>query len=488
MNLYFANYRAVWRSGEVAGLSRNELSELIERRNLPAGTPILLDDQMRPIEPVSSWFRSLGLDGQDRDTMRTYAYAVLMLLGFLAKRGLDLTSATETDLKEFRQWRTRRTGPDKAPVQKVTWGKNNAAIHSLYKYLRKIGLVDASPWRSDGNRGRRVVRDLRVRHMELEQYLYFRDVGFGGLVPDGGLDLSFRGWRPHRNRAACELALMTGMRIQEWSTLLLPELGLLGGRRPATADVDLSECAKGGYQRSVYVPRDAMELLDPYLLLERPLMVAAAQRALRRKYRDLFVVDRVEADGHRVRGVFEGQRVSWVVKEMDPELRRLCVMETGDGLEPMALFLGRGGLMPTSSGWDRARWRAWDRMKEQAGEADEQAMPLMPRRCWVFHDLRHTFALRLLIFLTRQALKDAEAQELPMSTLLEHMLGNPLLSVQRRLGHERPSTTYKYIRYLKDPMQEVDAAFREWTAAGGASYTEIAQKLMGLEVGDAAQR
>ncbi|MFF2249771.1 tyrosine-type recombinase/integrase [Streptomyces sp. NPDC058142] len=437
---------------------------------------------MRPIEPVSSWFRSLGRDGQDQDTMSTYAYAVLMLLGFLAKRGLDLASATETDLKEFRHWRTRT---DKAPVQKPTWSKNSAAINNLYGYLKRTGVVVESPWRSDGNRGRRVVRDMRVRHMELEQYLYFRDVGFGGLVPDGGVDLSFRGWRPHRNRAVCEIALMTGMRIQEWSTLLLPELGLLGGQRPVTTDVDLSECAKGGYQRSVYVPRDAMELLDPYLLLERPHMVAAAQRTLRRKYRNLFVVDRVEADGRRVQGIFEGQRVSWMVKEMDPELRRLCVLETGDGLEPMALFLGRGGLMPTFSGWDRVRWRAWDRMKEQTGD---QAMLLMPRRCWVYHDLRHTFALRLLIFLTRQALKDAETQELPMSTLLEHMLGNPLLSVQRRLGHERPSTTYKYIRYLKDPMQEVDAAFREWTAAGGASYTEIAQKLMGLEVGDASQR
>lgn len=68
--------------------------------------------------------------------------------------------------------------------------------------------------------------------------------GFGGLEPGGGLDLGFRGWRPHRNRSALELALMTGMRIQEWSTLLLPELGLTGGHRPAVTDVDLAACAK----------------------------------------------------------------------------------------------------------------------------------------------------------------------------------------------------------------------------------------------------
>ena len=42
-----------------------------------------------------------------------------------------------------------------------------------------------------------------------------------------------------------------------------------------------------------------------------------------------------------------------------------------------------------------------------------------------------------------------------MSTLLDHMSGNPLLQVQRRLGHASPATTYRYIRYLKDPIGNV---------------------------------
>lgn len=54
---------------------------------------------------------------------------------------------------------------------------------------------------------------------------------------------------------------------------------------------------------------------------------------------------------------------------------------------------GRDGRVPrptmlTPSGWDRVRWRAWERMKTWAGH--EQA-PVLPRRCWVFHDWRHTF-------------------------------------------------------------------------------------------------
>ncbi|MFH8402385.1 site-specific integrase [Streptomyces anulatus] len=484
MQLFFADYRAVWRVGEVAGLGRDELAELFERRQIPAGTPVLVDDQMRPIEPISSWFRSLGMDAQDAKTMSAYGYTVLMWLGFLERRGVGLTEATESDIKAFRHWRKQT---QKDPIQHSTWSRDAAALTSLYGYLKRTGHITSAPWRPDGGRdplANRTSRDLRVRHMELDQYLFFRDVGFGGLVADGDVDETFAGWRPHRNRAACELALMTGMRIQEWSTLLLPELGLLDGQRPATADVDLARCAKFQQPRSVYVPHDAMELLDPYLLLERPQMVAAAQRTLRRRHSDLFVVDRVETDHGRLRGRFEGRQVSWVIKDMDPELRRLCVKETGDGLEPLALFLGRGGRMPTFSGWDRARWRAWDRMKQLS---TDPSAPVMPRRRWVYHDLRHTFALRLLIYLTREALDDGEAQQLPMSTLLDHMIRNPLLVVQKRLGHMNPSSTYRYVRYLKDPMPEVDAAFREWSAAGGASYITIARRLMNLEKTDASQ-
>ncbi|MFE3181868.1 tyrosine-type recombinase/integrase [Streptomyces violascens] len=445
---------------------------------LPAGTPVLLDDAMRPIEPVSSWFRTLARRRRKPKTMRSYAYTVLMLLGFLQARGLDLRSATESDILQFRQW---RLDDAEETVEQPSWDRDAAAIGQLYDFLKGIGYLSARPWRSTLQRdslASGISQDVRVRHMEIEQYIYFRDVGFGGLTPDAGLDVTFHGWRPHRNRAAAELALLTGMRIQEWSTLLLPELGLHDGSRPRTTDVDLAACAKRKQPRSVYIPADAMELVDPYLTIERPEIVAAAQRTLRRQHRDLFVVKRIEADGRKLRGTLEGSTVTRVVKDMDPDLRRITVMETGGGLDPLALFLGRGGKMLSLSGWDRVRWRAWGRLQAWSSH---QAAPQLPRHWWLYHDLRHTFALRLLIFLTREALDDAAAQELPMATLLDHMTGNPLLVVQRRLGHLRPSTTYRYVRYLKDPMREVDDAFREWTVAGGASYVTIARHMMNLE-------
>jgi hypothetical protein len=53
VHLFFTDKRKVWKVGGVAGLGLAELTELFERRRLPSGTPVLLDEAMRPVEPIS---------------------------------------------------------------------------------------------------------------------------------------------------------------------------------------------------------------------------------------------------------------------------------------------------------------------------------------------------------------------------------------------------------------------------------------------------
>ncbi|MGA5629757.1 site-specific integrase [Streptomyces cellulosae] len=327
MLLFFTDRRKVRKVGQVAELDQGELTALLERRRVPNGMPMLLDEAMRPVEPLCSWFRRLAMERLAPKTMKAYAHTALMLLNFLHKRDHDLRSATEQDIRDFEAWR-REDG--RTTVEDPTWDRDSAAIGRLYAYLVEIGYVAARPWRRVRGRtslGSGMSHEVRVRHMELEQYLFCRDVGFGGLLPTAELDESFRGWSPHRNRAASELALLTGMRIEEWSTLLLPELGLDDGRRPATWDVALAECAKGRRPRSVYIPAGAMAMLDPYLLIERPEIVAAAQRRLRRRHRELFVVDRLEAEGTRVRGT-SGRRHDHAVSQ---DAQAGAAPDCGDG-------------------------------------------------------------------------------------------------------------------------------------------------------------
>ncbi|MFF7356915.1 hypothetical protein ACFZA1_30350 [Streptomyces filipinensis] len=81
MLLFFADRRKVWKVESVAGLDPGQLTLLFERYRVPARTPVLLDDAMRPVEPLCSWFRRLAMDRLDPKTMKGYAHTVLIQAG-----------------------------------------------------------------------------------------------------------------------------------------------------------------------------------------------------------------------------------------------------------------------------------------------------------------------------------------------------------------------------------------------------------------------
>ncbi|MFD0068354.1 hypothetical protein [Streptomyces sp. NPDC056690] len=181
----------------------------------------------------------------------------------------------------------------------------------------------------------------------------------------------------------------------------------------------------------------------------------------------------------KLSGVLEGRHRTFAIAAMPPRLRRLAVRESDAGLEPLAVFIGHGGRMLGPSSWDRIREDAWRRMAEHSRMT---TAPALPKRPWRFHDLRHTFCLQLLKYLMRLvADREAASPSTGLPTLAEHIAFNPLLVVQRRMGHSSPTTTYLYLRYLEDPMNYVDAAFAQWTEHDGATYAEIARGALAEE-------
>ncbi|MGV4923833.1 hypothetical protein K2224_00605 [Streptomyces sp. BHT-5-2] len=468
MDLFFVKRPLVERYGD--GLPGGTAVALLDRQVIPDGMPIVLGSDMRPVEPLSSWFRHLAYLGRTAGTMRSYAYVVLRLADYLASRQTDLLAAGEVDLLAYRR---QRLDVQAAPLDQVTWDREASTANGMFAWLTEAGHRSHGPLRMPKAYGSGMSHGMRVRHLALDQYLFFRDVGLGGQCPDGEVDVAFRGGFPHRNRAAAELALMTGMRKREWSTVLLPELA----RRPeGPAEFPLQACAKGGRRRDVYVPAAPLDLVDTYQLLERAETVERAAARLARRHRELFVVDDIDDFG-RLSGMLGGRRRTFAMARMPAELRRITVRECDGGLEAMAVFLGQGGLMLGASSWDRIRRHAWERMSAFARRGPA---PVLPRKPWRFHDLRHTFALRLLKHLTQLLIEKElrRADPRPLVTLAEHISMNPLLVVQRALGHASPRTTYEYLAYLEDSMTYVDQAFRAWADSDGASYTDIAVWLL----------
>ncbi|MET9079003.1 hypothetical protein ABZX95_44405 [Streptomyces sp. NPDC004232] len=477
MDLFFVKRPLVDRYGD--GLPGGTAVALLDRRVIPDGTPVVLGPDMRPAEPLCSWFRYLAYLGRDPETMRSYAYVVLRLAEYLASRGTDLLAAGEVDLLAYRR---QRLDVQAVPIDPVTWDREAATVNGLFAWMTEAGHRRHGPLRMPKAYGSGMAHGMQVRHLTLEQYLFFRDVGLGGQRPGGEVDGGFRGGFPHRNRAAAELALMTGMRKREWSTVLLPELA----RRPGgAAGFTLQACAKYRRRREMYVPAAPLDLVDTYQLLERAEIVERAAVRLARRHRELFVVDSVDEARGRLSGVLGGRRRVFAMAQMPAGLRRITVRECPGGLEAMAVFLGQGGLMLGASSWDRIRRHAWERMTAFAGQGPA---PVLPRKSYRFHDLRHTYALRLLKHLTEMLIASElrRADQRPLVTLAEHISMNPLLVVQRALGHASPRTTYEYLAYLEDPMTYVDQAFSAWADSDGASYAEIAIRLLEGER-DAAQ-
>ncbi|MFF2618786.1 hypothetical protein [Kitasatospora sp. NPDC058046] len=480
MDLAFVQSGLLERYLDTDVITAAEVAALLERRGVLDGTPVYLDEETQmPIPPLCEFGRYLSTSLLDETTLKDYGRVIGRLDDHLADLDSDVLSATETDLVSYRGHRTQR---QKKPVGGSVWKRESFVLDDFYGFLVDRKILANRPARVAA-RGRnalapRVRAGMDIRHLTFEQYRYLRDVGLGGQLPNAQVDGTFRGWSPLRGRAGSDIALGSGMRWREWATVLLPEIGLWPGLPGGGAEFQLQACAKYGKARPVYVPEDAVASADLFCVLERPDIVRKAARSLERKARDLFIVDEVDVAGGRVKGVQDGVVREYEMSAMDARLRRITVCEGEFGLEALTLFVCRGGLMPGADAWKSYRHRAWARMTALA----DSTTPLLPTRRWRWHDLRHTYALRLLTYL--ENLMDGEEPDLKArrrrhrSYLTGHIRHNPLLVVSRRLGHANPETTYEYLQYTDDLINEFEAAFNGWVGDGEATYTEIASHVL----------
>lgn len=425
-------------------------------RSLPDGMPLLLDDRWRPLEPWTTYFRIVGATTA-RSTMRNYGYDALRFASFLNSRGTDVLEATTEDIVAYRQ--SRLTSADR-PVSSATWQREVVVIRGIYRLLVQTGQIQREPWITIG-RTSALSRPWRsepdIRPLTQTQWAVFRDVGLAGCTAEGEMDPSWRGKAPLRSKAGAQLAVSTGMRLAEFSTLLDAELPRPTG---GGASILLEACAKYQKRRRVQVPPVTLRAVDFYRQTERRSLVEASRDSLWSRRSELFLVDELDESAGIVRGRLDGKRSSWHLHLMPPHLRRIAVIERGRGLEAMGLFIGRGGLPISLRAWHATFAAASQRVLEIAPDQ------MSGRRSRITpHDLRHTFAVVLLKSLTDVALareSERRAGNIGPATLSEHIAINPRLTVQRLLGHANPSTTMIYLHYIEDTDALIQNVFDSW--------------------------
>jgi integrase len=269
---------------------------------------------------------------------------------------------------------------------------------------------------------------VTVRYLERDfADLFLR--ALAGLGPDGQDD-SYRGRELSRNAAIGHLAVATGMRLQEFTHLLVYEIPRLPASRtelPVPFPVPAA-VTKGGKHRTTWISYEALATVWQYIGLDRPLAVdGSAWRPA-----DPLLVTEADARGGRV----DGTRLRWdALRPAD----RLRLVAPGGGSALLAV---------RSTG---APFLAWASVFERTAARSRRSWE--PRFSHVNpHRLRHTFAIQTLERLVggyyQAAVQMARGTDADAALTLYLSKADPMMVLRDLLGHSTVVTTETYLRRL----------------------------------------
>ncbi|MFJ6661332.1 site-specific integrase [Streptomyces sp. NPDC091377] len=506
--------------------SFGDLHERAARNKARHGTPIIIPPHgVLPDPRLNLFFRVRPMTGRKPRTWRRYAMTLVVWLNFLDAVGRDWAEVTPQDMEAFKDWRlTDVRNPER--IQPGSFDTDRAALNTFYSWASgAYALVNPVPSVStaeqderqeqeigpDGQRrGRDGFRPTGARRRQVKWLLraafeQWRDIGLRGY---GFYGLRIPGWRgmnEDRDAVFVDGLYGTGLRLQEWASVLDLELPVGASGNFPKAWLAAS-CIKGtkkegrAYRIPRRVLRDIVAYCDP-LEGSRTEAIRRAQREGRfQRLPYLRIVTGYNARTRTLR--VEGTPESLLpLDTIGPDERRLLFRRTAQGLEPLALWLAPSGIPKKPDGWEDTfqaanariaeKWVQWTapELKGQERELRKELCPLWARP----HMARHSFALKwfsLLSLVWQPAVEGFTTQELAD---LREQFGDVWYALATLLGHDDPAVTkdvylepftslqVDYLVSLLDEEEQtaVDALVRTVATAGGRTL---------LPVGPAANR
>src|SRR5699024_4345559 len=370
---------------------------------------------------------------------------------YFVSKTITWQTVTNDDLSDYRDYRLGQG------ISHRTWQRETVILRAFFNYLVEQGLLSKTPWQQIGRysvvKPRPISYEMDVRALTHDQWKQFKNVGLGGQLPDGLMDMSFRGRSVQRDTTAAELAITTGLRLQEWRTLLQVELIQTDGEG---ASVVLESTTKGQHRRTIYIPSKTTNDINLYVNTERKRVVRNAQKWLSRHSEGLALVNNIEQNTGKISYAYRGRSYRKQYFQITIQHRAVLVEHRDSHIEPLSLFVGTTGKPPSQRSWHNTFAQANRRLQHFTGTSHYTGRPISP------HDLRHTFAVVLLQHLQLRALQNSRPGRAGHGTLSEHIISNPLLTVQRLLRHANTSTSMIYLRYLEEADALIQRAFDAW--------------------------
>jgi integrase len=451
----------------------------VEHRPLiPERMPVLIDDDLRfedgpggarPSVAVNRWLRELpGSGAPSPKSWEYYARAVKEWMEFLTVHGVGLFDSREQLKQALGKYAEHRAaGPVAARLVASTWGQHMSILSLFYRWAIELGHAEAEPFTYRTARalfngtGRQLRVNLAVRRTPKPHVtIKYLDSDFAelflnalrGLGPDGGPDPGYRGRELARNGAIGGLALATGLRLQEFSHLLVYEVPVLPAKRtdapipfPVPAGV-----AKGRKFRTTWITYDALAAVGQYVELDRAAACDGSRWRPPGGWGEPLTVTDPDGRGGRINGI----RRAW--DGLTPDERRRLVAPGGG-----SCLLGVRADGGPFTAWATVFERASARIRAGSEPRFPDVHP---------HRLRHTFSIRTLEQLVSGYY--AQAARLVAGTGPDAALAfylskaDPLMVLRDLLGHSSVVTTEKYLRRL-DTTRIYREAYERAGSAGG---------------------
>jgi integrase len=358
------------------------------------GQPLLIGPDGRADPRLDAFFSSRRMTTRAEATNRKYAFAIRVWLNFLLARGPAWDRAGAADVEAFKFW--RRTD-DRNPlrVQGSTFSGDVAALCALYDWCApRFGVanpIDKHTVTYDGVA--REVADVRpdyvraadVKWLTPDAYRRWRDVGLLGLLPDGSERARWRPRCEERDLAFVEGLWGTGLRLQEWASVLACELPADDPARGFYTCQLGEACAKGRRARRYWMPRRVLTAVGHYQQTHRAAAVRRARSAgVYDRLPDARTVVRVGRGGRLVLRDRDGREQAVPVGSLPPRERARLLVETEQGVEPAVVWLNENGLPRAKRGW----YRTFDDINARVARTGLAELACTP------HMARHSFALR----------------------------------------------------------------------------------------------
>lgn len=467
--LHFTDMAALCRSVEIDGVRHSATADEIEAAqaaHLVDGMPFILGTDHSYDLNLNLFLRSCPTMGvRSLNSLRSYARDLVVWIRFLEERreGKTIWDADRDDVAAFYQ--ARRMSQPPYRISAATWNRSLAALDKFYGWASEQRLIRARPftYRQVVMPARRVssfeaesncaresgARVGDVRFLSVERYLLFREVGLRGRLPDGREDPAWHGRNGDRNALFAELLITTGLRLQEGSSLLTAELP---GHDQGHGSVPFrlaAAIAKGNKGRDIWLSRRLVKLLHEHVALERANVVTRDKvRNSAPRIRDPIMV--LDEDRRSV-NIADGVHSRRARLDLLPPRDRARLLNVHSN-EPLSLWLKEGGTAMSMAAWQMIFRRASERC--QKFNIDIYVTP---------HMLRHSFAVHMLALLLQEQIGWVIEDRSDKNTAAyRQLIGDPLRTLQRMMGHSQIESTYMYLHHLDDSQALVDAAVAQW--------------------------